>query len=81
MKKFQLLILCIPRDYNDQSLLFFFFHCFLDYVLLHLEVREKSILWYFSSKFGLEFPRICIHTYLKFGVLLRKYVGELIVKT
>ena len=58
-----------------------FFHCFLDYVLWHLEICEKSILCYFSSKFGFKFPRVCMHICLKFGILFNKYVGELIGQT
>ena len=57
------------------------FYCFLAYVLRHLEIRKKSILRYFSSKFGLRLPRVCIQTCLKFGVLLRKYTGESIVQS
>ena len=59
----------------------FFFHCILDYVLWHSEICEKSILCYFSSKFGPELSRVCIHTWLKFGVHLRQYVRESIVQT
>ena len=59
-------------------------HYFLDYVLWHLKILEKSILCYltyFSSKFGLELPKVCIHTCFIFGILLKKYVGESIVQT
>ena len=42
----------------------FFFHYFLDYVLWLLEFSEKSILCYFSSKFGEELSRFFIHTCL-----------------
>ena len=54
----------------------FFFHCFFDYVLSHLEIHEKSILSYFSCKFCMKLPRVCTHTHLKFGGLINKYVGE-----
>ena len=50
-------------------------------VLRHLEIPEKSILWLFSSKFGLLLLRVCIHTCFKFGGLFRKYGGESIVQS
>ena len=59
----------------------YFFHCNPNYVVQHLEIPNKSILFPFSSKFGLLLPRVCIHTCFKFGGVLKKYGAKLIVQS